>query len=129
METKTATDLRQSDIDVRQYRAVIRLLNRLRRWVRVYPKCEGDHMPEHGVDFFVGIDDGPGNEIAETIRTMPALWLHAVPPDVVMIPRRILAELGVSHVIASACERQALAIIENEAARQLQVYEKQQLCF
>ena len=46
-----------------------------------------------------GVDDGPERVILEAMQATPELWMHALPPDVCIVPRKSLETLGLNEDI------------------------------
>lgn len=91
-------------------------LHRLKKWARAIPMMREDDLPEHRVEWFVGIDDGPVRTIDEAMKELPALWLPAVPDAVCVVPKSQLEKL-VGADVASYLSGLGLAMVEDRAAR------------
>lgn len=91
-------------------------MHRLKKWARAIPMTRDDDLPEHRIEWFVGIDDGPVRVIDEAMKELPALWLPAVPESVCLVPKAHLEKL-VGADVASYLSGNGLAIVEDTAAR------------
>lgn len=102
--------------------AMARLLHGLRDYMRAHPIQQDDQMPEHDIDWVTGVGHGPETVIANAIKMEPELWAHALPADVVIVPRNAL--LQVSGLTSDAVDYLAGAgmnMVANKAA--MHIYE------
>ena len=95
-QTLTATEkaIQDRQRDNRLAAAMYRLLDRLRPFMRAYPRTS-EEMPEHDMVWETAINGGPEHVILEAIKANPALWESALPPDVCVVPRKMLEQISV----------------------------------
>lgn len=117
METTAATAIAIREKHRRLEVAVHRLLRKLKRFVEVFPMMEGDKLPEHDVVWIEYPDGGPGSAIVDANKSHPDLWRAAIPTDVVIVPREMLARAGLQDDVVEAMERYGSDIVETQAAR------------
>ena len=80
--------------------------------MRAYPMLEGDQMPEHDLVWVTeGVDDGPERVILEAMKATPELWLHALPPEVCIVPRKSLETLGLNEDIVGLLVEQGAFMV------------------
>lgn len=96
--------------------AIDHFLHRLKKWARAVPMMRDDDLPEHRVEWFVDIDDGPVRTIDEAMKELPALWLPAVPDTVCVVPKSQLQKF-VGADVAGYLSGLGLAMIEDKAIR------------
>jgi hypothetical protein len=119
MQTTIETAMKASMRDARVRHAVDRLLYRLREWARAYPRKQNDTMPDHDIVFATGIDGGPEQEIGEAMKATPALWVSAIPDDVVMVCKSRLTAYGVEPALIEWWQVEVANMIESESQRRL----------
>lgn len=117
-DTQTATAIMEHGSKSRLAYALVRLLDSLRPFMRAYPRAEDDHMPEHDLVWVEFLDnENPKKVIADAIKAYPELWLHALPEEVCIVPRKELNRavgLGPGDVILSSIGE---SIVANHAHR------------
>lgn len=112
------------DREHRMRAALYSLLSDLKDFVEVVPRCEQERMPEHAIVWMTGINSGPGPAIESAIKSHPELWLHALPEDVCIVPRRALKQIGITDDAAEFFKADGAARVAAHAARYL--YEMQE---
>lgn len=115
--TQTAVNANMRELLVR--RAATRLLDRLKSWVRVYPLNEADAMPDHDIVFATGVDDGPAQVICDAMRATPALWLGALPDDIVLVRKSRLVSHGLPMDLIEWWRGEAANMIELESHKMM----------
>jgi hypothetical protein len=97
--------------------AMDRLMDGLKRYMRAYPMLQDDQMPEHDLVWVTeGVDDGPERVILEAMKATPELWLHALPPEVCIVPRKSLETLGLNEDIVGLLVEQGAYMVDAYAA-------------
>lgn len=95
--SETATAIKEAQDKHRLGHVVARLLDNLLQFVRAYPMTVDGEMPEHDLVWVEGIEkDGPGQTILDAIKANHELWRGALPPEVCIVPRKALEQLGLS---------------------------------
>ncbi len=113
----TATQARAQDRS--QEIALRRLLHSLKPFMRAYPHDQHAEMPDHDMEWVTGVGDQcVGKSIAEIMKAYPALWLHALPEDVCVVPCRVLDVLTSGQpFVAEHAAQEGLARVDRAAAR------------
>lgn len=110
------TAVEQSMRESRICHALDHFLHRLKKHIGVYPRLQSDVLPDHEVVWTAGVDHGPGQEVASAMKRFPVLWLHALPDDACIVPRRMLDEY-VGGPAADWMRSVGVVLVENQAAR------------
>ena len=120
MRSVTATEMMRQQSHARVMHAMDQLLHKLKKFVRAYPRLSED-LPDHDISFVTGVGEGnaPDAVIADAMKSTPALWLHAVPDNVVIVPRDVLKKFGITSGMIEVMEGAAHNYIESEGARLL----------
>lgn len=110
-----AVEARKRDERVRH--AIETLLRDLGDWVDVVQVNHADVLPAHRITFTTALSDGPAQAVRRAVKAEPELWLHAVPPEIVMVPRATLVSIGLSDAVIDWMERGTQNLLDREAAR------------
>lgn len=104
--------------------ATARLLHRLRAFMAAYPVHEDDPMPEHDVVWMAYPDGGPESTILDAIKANPALWAHALPEEVCIVPKDMLKRIAATAMgvgrtsdMVEALAHHGAHLVEQHAAR------------
>ncbi len=117
VETATSLMIKQRWSESAKAHALHHLLHRLKRFVRVYARDEGDHpLPDHDVEWVTELDDGPARIIHEAMPELPALWIDALPEGVCIVPVANLKKL-VGDAAAGYLSEVGKHLVESEGAR------------
>lgn len=112
------TALEASQNDRRLRIAMMRLLDGLRGWVRVYTRNEADmpKLPEHDVVWVAGMQgEGPEKMIMDAIAQSPELWAHALPAECVIVHRETLKKYVGKDATEYMAGYGAIAVAEKAA--------------
>lgn len=115
----TATEILKKERSHRIVPAMNRLLYELRRWTRAVPMNHDDEMPEHDIVFETEFENGPEKAVHDAIKCNPALWEHAIPSEVVMVPRVALEKAGLDRKMIECLANMGANAVANQAARHL----------
>jgi len=97
--------------------ALDHLLYRLKAFVEVRPMMEDDRLPEHDVVWVDYIERGPAKTILDANKAHPELWRDALPEDVVIVPRKMLAQAGLTADVIDALAGYGAQMVAAKAAR------------
>lgn len=101
--------------------AMDRLLHNLKPFMRAYPDSPDIKMPDHDMAWVTGIRGDPRQVIAEAVKASPALWVDAVPDDVILVPKSTLAKIsGLGPDVIDYLSTVGMHAVENHAARYAQ---------
>lgn len=110
----TATEQGMRESRIRH--AMDHFLYRLKKHIGVYPLLQSDVLPDHEVVWMGGVDGGPSQEVVSAMKRFPVLWLHALPDDVCIVPRRMIDEYA-GGPAADWMRSIGVVLVENQAAR------------
>lgn len=86
-------------VNVELEAAMHRLLQDLRPFMRVCLMNGADTMPDHDLVWVDTIDGGPGKVILDAIKSSPALWRDALPPEVCVLQKEAVMKMaGITSV-------------------------------
>jgi hypothetical protein len=117
----TAQKLLSDERNTSRDYAIKNLLMRLERWARAWPRMGDYEIPDHRIVFVTEVDDGPGKDVDDAIRSTPELWADALPDDVVIVPRKSLESAGLSRYVIEILSSMGGAIVETHAAKHRQM--------
>lgn len=104
----TQTMLARDQSNKRLDWALQRLLHALKPFMRAYARTPGEQakVPELDLVWVTDLDGGPSRAVLDVLKSNPELWLHALPPEVCIMPRQALKALtGVDRdVISGLCD-------------------------
>lgn len=112
--------VREAQFENERQAAMGLLLYRLRQYVEVCPlHNDDDTMPEHDVMWVQPFGDkGPADEVMQAIAEHPELWVHALPREVCVVPRRVLERaLKIQPEFVEALNGEGMNLVTNHAAR------------
>lgn len=90
-QTATAKAIAEQQAHHERRAAMRGLLHRLRKWMAVFPHKVNADMPDHDVVWTTHVGgDGPEKAILDAIAANPSMWLHALPEEVCIVPRKDL---------------------------------------
>lgn len=111
----TVTAFEQGQRESRIRHALDHFLHRMKKHIGVYPLQQSDVLPDHDVVWMVGVDHGPGEEIANAMKRFPALWLGSLPENVCVVPCSHLKQ-AVGEIMADYLSTIGQVMVENQAA-------------
>ncbi len=97
--------------------ALDHLLYRLKDFVEVRPMMEDDKLPEHDVVWVTYPERDPGKAILDANKAHPELWCDALPAGVVIVPRSMLAQAGLTADVIDVLAGYGDQMVAAKAAR------------
>lgn len=94
-----------------------RMFDRLKEFVRAYPVNMDDVMPEHDIVWTTSVCGSPESVILDAIRSNPAIWRSALPDTVVIMPRKMLEQVGLSSDTIEVLAGYGASMVETAAAK------------
>jgi hypothetical protein len=113
----TATQIMADQSRHRLRAALDHLLYRLKDFIEVRPMMEDDKLPEHDVVWVDYHERGPAKTILDANKAHPELWRDALPEEVVIVPRKMLAQVGLTADVIDALAGYGGQMVAAKAAR------------
>lgn len=113
----TATRILEEERSSRLKATIHHMLYKLRDFVDVFTADPDAKLPEHDVVWVTHVSrGGPETVIRDAILSCPAMWLEALPEDVVIVPRRMLEQVGLSADVIDALSGYGTCMVDTQAA-------------